>query len=114
MGQVYDLSDGFRSSMAHNAIGGASNHENGCVDLLPAFSQVERLQLLVEGCGAPVLPVGRVVPETLPFRMLGDHFGRRFAILRQTTTLEVEHVLVPGAAPGTGGDVSANRMLAGN
>ena len=58
MDLIDDLHEGFVVCAAHDVVPAAANHEHGCADFLPDFTQVEGLELLVEGSGAAVLAVG--------------------------------------------------------
>src|SRR3984893_3269038 len=138
MDLVDDSRDGFSVGAAHDVVSGAANDEYRLVHLLPDFAEVQGLQLLIKRCGTAVLTVRGLIPETFPFGMLSDDlagrhsfhqvenveldkrfdcgvdFGWWFGFFRQASTFQVEHVFVPGATPGTGCNVSADEMLAGN
>ena len=138
MDLVDDSRDGFAVGAAHDVVGGAAKDEYGLIHFLPDFAKVQGLQLLIKRCGTAVLTVRGVVPETFPFGMLSDDlawghffhqvesveldkrfdsgvdFGWWFAFFHQASTFQVEHVFIPSTAPGTGGNVSADGMLAGN
>src|ERR1700730_575776 len=137
MDLVDDSRDGFAVGAAHDVVSGAANDEYRLVHLLPDVAEVQGLQLLIKRCGTAVLTVRGVVPKTFPFGMLSDDlawghffhqvenveldkrsdcsvdFGWWIPPFHLASTLQVEHVIIAGATPGTGRNVSAHRMLAG-
>src|SRR5215472_3570334 len=133
---VHDPHDRLTVGPAHDVVARAANHQHRRGHALPHFSQVQRLELLIERRRAPILSIRRVVPEALPFRMLRDNLGGshvlhqvehveldkclhgaiylrgRLAFLHQPPSLQVNHVLVPGTPPRPAGNKSPHRMVA--
>ena len=113
MDLIHDARDGFAVGAAHDIVAGSANDQDRFADLLPGFTKIQGLQLLIKSGGAPVLAVGRIVPESLPFGMLGDdlrgshslhqiqrvelderfdahvHLGGRFSCFHQAATLQI-------------------------
>src|SRR5262245_22171019 len=129
---VDDICDRTRVRVAHDVVRGAMHDQHWNGDLFPRFPKIEGLQLLIKRRRAAILSIGLVVPEAFPLLMLGEyvsrrhalveiqvvelaenvhcrvHLGRAFAGTGETHALELQHVLVPGASPGTGGDVTSD------
>src|SRR5882762_6086536 len=133
---IDNFCDGGAVGAAHDGVAGAVNNQDWSLDLLPELAEIQRLQLLIEGGWPTVLTVRLVVPQCFPFRVLAKdfagrlaldqvqivklgegfhgviYFGGRFFFGGQADALVFQHVLVPGASPGTCGDKPGDMVVA--